>query len=276
MLLTPVKIGGLDRIVKSPSRRSYSHKTKVITVTVPSYKGVSQLPISNGSKLLFFGITSFTNKNNLCWSNKTTLSERSGISRNNINRYLNELLEWNLISYVNEKTILVHSMITFKKEVEQRPSFEQPADVPSQIPLKSSAYSADTSSYSGSTYKDRSNKEQIKKEGVGSYPGKERLVQNTPPSNTPIQKNTSVKEPKKTLNDLPDDVPKNLGNIWLVNSPKMNQILIDKVTKKMISLKNRHYDDGWSDQNIRSEYFKLKSFVKFGQKELYGVDLLVV
>ena len=275
MLLTPVKIGVLDRVVKSPSKRTYSQKTKVITVTIPSYKGVSQLPISNGSKLLFFGITSFTNKNNLCWSNKTTLSERSGISRNNINRYLNELLEWNLISYVNEKTILVHSMITFKKEVEQRPSFEQPDDVPNQIPLKSPSYSSDTQSYSESTYKDRS-KEQINKDSVGSYPGKKRFVQNPPPLTNKIQKNTGVNEHQKTLDDLPDDVPTNLGNIWLGNSPRMNQILLDKVTKKMISLKNRHYDDGWDNQNIRSEYFKLKSFVKFGQKELYGIDLLVV
>ena len=174
-------------------------------------------------------------------------------------------------------------MITFKKEVEQRPSFEQPQDVPSQIPLNTGSYSSDTPSYSTSTHKVIEYKERINKGGCSesdnqSEPSSPQVksMSSSPLNKNSNQTSTSQNVNQRKLDDLPTDIPKNLGEIWLNNTPKMNQILVDKVTKKMLDLKKRHYDEGWDDQNVRSEYFKMKSFVKYGQQELYGMDLLVV
>ena len=58
------------------------------------------------------------------------------------------------------------------------------------------------------------------------------------------------------------------------NSRSMKQILLDKIFKKAISLRNRSFYDGaWDNSEDRAEYRALKSFLKEQSKNLYGADL---
>lgn len=268
-----VKVENNSVIVKISNRNNLP--TEVKTVTIPSIKGISQLPISSGSRLVFLGLLSFSNRENLCWMSKSSLCERSNVKRHNINRYLDELIQWGFIQYIDQKKIKINPMISFQKEVIVR---NQPISAPPQTvshghkPTVSHGHNLTPQTVSQSHTK-------VLKEGI---PRKEHnrsydpLI--VPPGPQARTHQTKEKETGSSFfgkgGEFPREVPEKFRLNWIQGNLTQNKILLDKCSKKMKEIKDRYFFDGsWDDRSKKEQFKQLKSFVKWGNNELYGMDL---
>jgi hypothetical protein len=74
--------------------------------------------------------------------------------------------------------------------------------------------------------------------------------------------------------EFPKEIPEKFRLNWTQGNLTQNKILLDKCSKKMKEIKDRYFFDGsWDDRSKKEQFKQLKSFVKWGNNELYGMDL---
>jgi hypothetical protein len=268
-----VKVENKPVVVKISNKNNLP--TEVKTVTIPSIKGISQLPISSGSRLVFLGILSFSNRENLCWMSKSSLCERSNVKRHNINRYLDELIQWGFIQYVDQKKIRVNPMISFQKEVIVR---NQPVSaIPQTVSLGHNQTVSQGHNPPPQTVSLGHTK--VLREG---NPKKENNRSSDPlifpPGPRERMDHFKEKESESSFfgkgEEFPDEIPEKFKINWSQGNLVQNKILLDKCSKKMKEIKNQYFFDGsWDDKSKKVQFKQLKSFVQWGNNELYGMDL---
>jgi len=206
---------------------------------------------------------------------KSSLCERSNVKRHNINRYLEELIQWGFIDYIGQKKIQIKPMISFQKEVVVKGSSNtwNPQTVSlGHNPTVPHRHNPPPQTVSlGHT-----------KEFLEGNPKKENNRSSDPlifpPGPRERMDHFKEKESESSFfgkgEEFPDEIPEKFKINWSQGNLVQNKILLDKCSKKMKEIKNQYFFDGsWDDKSKKVQFKQLKSFVQWGNNELYGMDL---